>query len=150
MSAEESEVRQMNNEVMKQEMREAVEAGERALLSLRAAQNKLNNTKNWGLFDLFGGGMIASFIKHSKLDEAVQCMNQAKVNLHTFQKELKDIYIPMDLNIEVDGFLKFADYFFDGVVADYLVQSKISDARAQVDDAIYRVESLLMDLKERC
>lgn len=149
MFAEESEVIQMNNEVRKQEMREAVEAGERALLSLKAAQDQLNRAKNWGLLDLFGGGLITDFLKHSRLDDAVSCMNQAKKDLQIFQRELNDIDVPMDLQVEVDGFLKFADFFFDGIIADYLVQSKISKAKTEVEDAIYRVESLLLDLKER-
>lgn len=149
MFAEESEVIQMNNEVRKQVMREAVEAGERALLSLRAAQDQLNRAKNWGLLDLFGGGLITDFLKHSRLDDAVSCMNQAKKDLQIFQRELNDIDVPMDLQVEVDGFLKFADFFFDGIIADYFVQSKISKAKTEVEDAIYRVESLLLDLKER-
>ena len=55
----------------------------------------------------------------------------------------------MDLHVEVEGFLKFADFFFDGIVADYLVQSKIENAKKQLNDAVYQVESILMDLKER-
>ena len=47
----------------------------------------------------------------------------------------------------MSDFLTFADFFFDGVIADYLVQSKIAEARAQVSDAIYQVERLLRDLR---
>lgn len=38
-------------------------------------------------------------------------------------------------------------FFFDGFVVDYLVQSKISDAKEQVSDAIYRVEQIMNELK---
>lgn len=51
--------------------------------------------------------------------------------------------------MEVGSFLSFADFFFDGFVADYLVQSKISDAKGQVSDAIRRVEQILRDLKSQ-
>jgi uncharacterized protein (DUF2164 family) len=37
----------------------------------------------------------------------------------------------------------FADFFFDGLIADFYVQSKINNARAQVDEAISRVEGAL-------
>lgn len=63
------------------------------------------------------------------------------------QKELRDIQIPMDLKLEVSEFLSFADIFFDNIFVDYMVQSKIAEARAQVDDAVFRVESILMDLR---
>ena len=64
-------------------------------------------------------------------------------------KELKDINIPLNLRVEVGSFLSFADFFFDGFVADYLVQSKIAEAREQIDYAIYKVENILNDLKNR-
>ncbi len=39
-------------------------------------------------------------------------------------------------------FLTFADFFSDGFVADVLVQSKISNAKKQCDDAIRRVKDI--------
>ena len=48
----------MSNEIMKREMKEAMDAGERALTSLRNAQVKLNSAGNWGLFDMFGASCI--------------------------------------------------------------------------------------------
>ena len=67
-------------------------------------------------------------------------MEAAKTDLKRFQRELKDVNIPLDLRMEVGSFLSFADFFFDGFVADYLVQSKISEAKEQVSDVIVRVE----------
>lgn len=50
------------------------------------------------------------------------------------------------LDFNNEGFLRFADYFFDGVVADWLVQDRINNARQQVDEAIRRVEQILRQL----
>lgn len=129
------------------EIREAVAAGERALTSLRRAQEKLDSARNWGLFDLFGGGFITDMIKHSRMNDASALMENARADLLVFQRELRDVYVPTEFRMEVSDFLTFADFFFDGVIADYLVQSKIADARAQVGDAIYQVERLLRDLR---
>lgn len=137
----------MSNELMRKEVREAVQAGERALQSLYAAREQLNSAKNWGLFDIFGGGFFASMIKHSKLDGASASLEEARYHLQIFQRELSDVCIPQELHINVNGFLSFADFFLDGLIADYLVQSRINDAREQVDDAIGRVETLLNDLQ---
>lgn len=76
-------------------------------------------------------------------------MEAAKSDLKRFQRELKDVNIPLDLRMEVGSFLSFADFFFDGFVADYLVQSKISEAKEQVSDAIIRVEQILNELKRK-
>ena len=119
----------MSNDMMRKEMAEAIWAGERALTSLKTAQNQLNGARNWGLFDMFGGGMLSSMIKHSKINDASRYMENAKRDLQVFQRELRDVNIPLDLRMEVGSFLSFADFFFDGFVADYLVQSKISEAR---------------------
>lgn len=130
-------------------MKEAIDAGERALISLRMAQEKLNSAGNWGLFDMFGGGLFSTMIKRSKMDDASKLMETAKSDLKCFQKELKDVNVPLDMRMEVGSFLSFADFFFDGFVADYLVQSKISDAKEQVSDAIIRVEQILNELKRK-
>ena len=130
-------------------MKEAMDAGERALSSLRNAQRKLNSAGNWGLLDMFGGGLFSTIMKRSKMDDAQQLMEAAKSDLKRFQRELKDVNIPLDLRMEVGSFLSFADFFFDGFVADYLVQSKISEAKEQVSDAIIRVEQILSELKRK-
>ena len=139
----------MSNEIMRREMKEALNAGERALSSLRKAQEKLNSAGNWGLFDMFGGGLFSTIMKRSKMDDAQQLMEAAKTDLKRFQRELKDVNIPLDLRMEVGSFLSFADFFFDGFVADYLVQSKTSEAKELVSDAIVRVEQILNELKRK-
>lgn len=131
----------------RKEIQEAIYAGERALDSLYAAQDKLNSARSWGIFDLLGGGFFTDLIKHSKMDDAAGCMEDARYRIKVFQKELKDVDLTCNLRLEVGGFLNFADFFFDGVVADYLVQSKIAEAREQVQDAIFMVKGALDSLR---
>lgn len=137
----------MVNNMMDKEVREAINAGEKALYSLREAQNNLQSARNWGIFDMFGGGFITDIIKHSKLGNASTYMENAKYDLQVFQRELRDVYINLDMRIDVGGFLSFADFFFDGIVADYLVQSRIGEARRQVESAIRQVENILVELR---
>lgn len=133
---------------LQKEMNEAIQAGENALCSLRAAREDLQKAGNWGIVDLFGGGFVTNLIKHSKMDNASHLMENAKYDLKKFQKELRDVTINTNLSIDCGGFLTFADFFWDGVVADWLVQSKINDAKRQVDDAIAQVEQILRRLKQ--
>lgn len=135
------------NHNMLEEVNEAIYAGERALSSLRTAQDELSSAKSWGIVDLLGGGLITDMIKHSKMDRASSYMETAKHDLRIFQRELKDVTVNADFQINVGDFLKFADFFFDGLVADYLVQSKIADAKKEVDKAIRQVEDILADLR---
>ena len=133
-------------EKMRGEIMQAIRAGERALDSLRAARDELGSASNWGLLDLFGGNFLTGMIKHSKINQANRCVEDAKRDLDLFQRELQDVEIPQ-LNQEIDGFLTFADFFFDGLFADLLVQSKINSSRRKIDDTIDRVSYLVNELR---
>lgn len=129
------------------EKREAIDSGERALRSLRSAQANLDSAKNWGIWDILGGGIISTFAKHSKMDQAKQDMEQAKYDLRSFSRELQDVNMTCNLDIETGDFLSFADWFFDGFIVDFMVQDRIDNARVQVQIAIRRVEDVLNKLK---
>ena len=129
------------------EKNEAIQAGERALVSLREADNQLNSAKNWGVVDLLGGGLFTDLMKHSKMGNARECLEQAKRDLQGFSRELEDVNISQALNLNTGDFLTFADFFFDGLIADWLMQDRINDARRQVENAIRRVEEILRNLR---
>lgn len=126
------------------ERQEAIIAGERALDSLYEAQNQLRKARNWGIYDILGGGFISSLIKHSKIDNARTCIERAKYDLQCFNRELRDV--SYDISVDVGDFLTFFD-LMDGFFADLLVQSRISDASRRIEDAIYRVQDILDHLK---
>lgn len=125
------------------EKQEAIAAGKKALQSLYKAQDELNSARNWGIWDILGGGFITDLIKHSKMDKAQGYMEVAKMDLKSFSKELEDISEVINVDFNTGDFLSFADYFFDGFLTDMLVQDRIANAREQVHDAIRRVEDVL-------
>ena len=126
------------------ERQEAIYAGERALDSLMEAQNQLRKARNWGIYDIIGGGLFSSLIKHSKIDNARSCIERAKYDLQVFNRELRDV--SMNLDFDIGDFLTFFD-LMDSFLADIMVQSKIADASRKVEDAIYRVEDILRRLR---
>ena len=126
------------------ERQEAIIAGERALDSLYEAQNQLRKARNWGIYDILGGGFISSLIKHSKIDNARSCIERAKYDLQCFNRELRDV--SYDLDVDVGDLLTFFD-LMDSVFADLLVQSRIADASRRIEDAIWRVQDILNHLK---
>lgn len=136
----------MTREDNLREIREARAAGRDTLNSLYNAQNLLKSAGNWGIFDMLGGGFISSMVKHGKINDANGQMENAKRQIKIFQKELMDIDVPVDFQVNVGDFLTFADFFFDGIIADWMVQSKISEAKRQVDDAINKINRIMADL----
>ena len=132
---------------MEKEKREAIDAGRRAINSLKTARDNLNSAKNWGLADMFGGGFFTTMFKQSKMEQARQNMEQAKYDLRNFSRELNDVNMACDLNLNTEDFLSFADYFFDGFVVDWMVQDRINNARHQVEEAIRRTEYIINQLQ---
>ena len=128
------------------EVREAVQAGEEALAGIQKAREQLGSAKNWGIFDMLGGGMISSMVKHSRMDDASEDMEEAKRKLAAFGRELKDISISADLSVEMGSFLRFVDTFMDNLFVDFMVQSRIDDAIAGLDDVSDRVRRILAQL----
>ena len=126
------------------ERQEAIIAGERALDSLYEAQNQLRKARNWGIYDILGGGFISSLIKHSKIDNARSCIERARYDLQCFNRELRDV--SYDINVDIGDFLTFFD-LMDSFFADLLVQSRIADASRRIEDAIWRVQDILNHLK---
>ncbi len=71
----------MCNQIMKKEVQEAIRAGEQALQSLHHAGEKLDSAGKRGIFDMFAGGFLSSYIKHSHIREAEVLLEQAKAEL---------------------------------------------------------------------
>ena len=129
-----------------QERQEAIEAGQDALNALHQAEDYLKSARNWGILDILGGGLVINILKHSKMEKAKVYMERAKWSLERFGKELNDVAGYVDLDFNTTDFLNFADYFFDGFLADLAMQSRINKARDRVDEAIWKVEDILRRL----
>lgn len=131
----------------RREIGEAIEAGEQALSSLREAQKQLDSAGNWGLLDIFGGSTVSGVMKHMKVNNAERSIQDAKRDMEKFRSELQDVHGIEDLDIDIGGFWTFADFFFDGLISDIYVQSKIGKAKRQVQEAVTRVGDIVQKLR---
>lgn len=128
------------------EIGEALAAGQSIISSLETAQNSLDSAEGWGTWDLFGGGLITDLIKHSHIDDAKSQVEKTQSLLLHFKTELADVRIESDIHIETDGFSKFADFFFDGLIADWFMQSKIHDSQDSVNQVKEQVQDVINKL----
>ncbi|MFD2630101.1 hypothetical protein [Oceanobacillus kapialis] len=130
------------------ELNEAIKAGANVVEDLESALASLDSAANWGMFDMFGGGAISGLIKHSNMDEATAAIHKAQTSMRRFQKELLDVQEEVNIQVDISGMLKFADFFLDGFFVDFMVQDRINEARDQVQDKKYDVEKIIRGLKE--
>ncbi|GAA0182770.1 hypothetical protein SH2C18_50880 [Clostridium sediminicola] len=130
------------------EINEALDAGNRVSSQLNKTAKSLNSAKNWGTYDMLGGGLLATAAKHSKIDEAKDYASDAHAMLSKFKRELEDVRIESNLEINIDSFDRFVDYFFDGLIADWSVQSKINNSLSNVNTAINNVDAIVAKLNK--
>lgn len=127
----------------KKELEEVVQAGKAALQSMQEIQGTLKSAANWGTFDLIGGGTLTTLAKHSKIDAAKGQARTAQRRLIQFEEELADADQDLDSSLDIGGLATFADYFFDGLIADWIVQSKIQKAQSVCDRTTLKVQKAL-------
>lgn len=140
-----------NRELARKEIDEAINAATEALNNLDDAAKALGTARTWGIVDLFGGGTLTTFLKRERMHEASNKINAAKRSMNKLSRELRDVDTYVDIDIEMGDFLGFADYFFDGALADWLVQSKIGKAREQVrraQEQVWDIRNALYQMRD--
>lgn len=130
------------------EIQEAIQAGLAAQRALEEMSGDLSGAENWGVWDMVGGGIMATFAKHGCLDDAQDAAYEARRALSRFRTELADVSSEQVPDVELGDFAVFADYFFDGLFADLFVQSRIREAQGQVEAVTQRVERLIVRLRD--
>ncbi len=114
------------------EVSEAIAAGNEALSAADTVLHHLSDAEGWGTWDLLGGGLLADIAKHDALDSAQRAVNVLQVKLRSFKTELVDVNVEANVQISMDGFLGFADWFFDGFFADFAAMDHIEKATAEM------------------
>jgi len=139
--------RQLETEQLR-EVEEALQAGEKAKKQAEIVAAELDEADGYALWDVLGGGILADAIKHSHLDQAQSEAETLMLHLERFRSELADVYTEAALeNIALDGFTSFADFFFDGLILDFMVRAHINDSAASVAEIRVQIEKALVKLR---
>ncbi|CAM3237713.1 hypothetical protein PALU110988_10515 [Paenibacillus lupini] len=128
------------------EFREAASACRKLVEALSNASVKLDSAKDWGTYDMLGGGALSTSIKHSRMDEAQDYIHEAQHHLRQLQIELNDLKRTADLSVELGTMDKFADYFFDNLITDWIVQNQIKSSISDVNSQLSEATGLLVKL----
>ena len=133
------------------ELQEAVVAGDEVIAGLDGVIASFKSAGNWGIVDLIGGGIIITAVKHSKIDKAKAGIHEVQSRLGRFRRELADLRMRPDvpLSVEISSFEKFADYLFDGLIFDWVVQSKIRKSLDAAVEMRTKMVSIIADLRRR-
>jgi hypothetical protein len=131
----------------RREFAEAIQAGEQAIRGLKRVRDAMQSASHWGVWDMLGGGLLTTAVKHSRIDDARAEAYQVQELLRRFRRELADIdALTRDMLTGMDGFETFADFFLDGLIFDWIVQSKIDRFLQNTRQMIDKVHTLLREL----
>ena len=132
----------------RRELNEAISAGERARSTANRIQESLKKAENWGTYDLLtNNSLISHMAKHEHLDNAQHEVELLQSQLRRFKTELADVSIRADMQVNIQGFTRFADFFFDGLIVDWTVLKRIQNSQAQVSDTQSKLSTTLMRLR---
>lgn len=130
-------------QAMQQQQQEALFAGRAALEALSEVKHFLSAATSWGTVDMLGGGKLITYFKLSAVDEAKKASKEAQNLLLRFHAELADIGQSVTTATDFGNLIQFADFLIDGLIADWIVQSKIWKASSACSDAITKVEEVI-------
>ena len=136
-------------ESRQKEVQEAIVSGQNAQSELRKVIKSLESAKDWGTWDMMGGGFLATAAKHSRIDEAKEYAYGARIALSMFQRELSDVDLAVNMEVNIGSFETFADYFLDGLISDWVVQSRIRDSLGSVQSVLESLNRVLFSLERK-
>lgn len=112
-------------QTLRKEVSEAATAASAALAGLDSVIDSLQSARSWGTWDLLGGDLLTTVIKHDRMDDARQASEQVQGQLNRLLRELKDISTYRPIEFDMAPLEYFGDLLLDGLLFDWLVQSKI-------------------------
>ncbi len=75
----------------RQELQEAIAAGGHARRQLQDVIKSLESDRSWGIWDMLGGGVLATGVKHLRIEDAKKQIHDLQQLLHKFNHELADL-----------------------------------------------------------
>lgn len=133
----------MTNEREKEEAKVALEE---LLHQIQVIHLELELVRNWGYFDLFGDGMLVSWIKRRKMSKVNQLLIDLQATIQNCQKELADVDRLLLTEIPNTSWDKTLDIWLDNPVTDWRVIKESKHLLKAVEDLETTAKSALAKL----
>lgn len=142
----EKELEDLAHEII--ELEEALDVGYRAFDLVESIVSELDEAYSLAEMDVFFDNMFMDMQKHDHLHTAQDLIQDLRNELRRFKTELADVNIEGDIQIEMDDFSEFADWFFDNIFTDWDIKDKIENSLSQANDTRNQVKTTINLLKD--
>ena len=133
------------------ELEEAIETGKALRRELGVVLGHLDGADEFATVDMFtrGGllGLAVSIGKSTALHETRKSMNRIREKMQAFQKEASDVKTVANELVDISAMMSVLDYFFDGLLFDWIVKDKIETALARAQVTRDDVDEAIAEMK---
>lgn len=128
----------------KEEIQQAIKVGVVVKAELKKALKFMHSAASWGVGDMIGGGLIVTAVKQGKIKSAKKLLEKVKTSVSSFHREVREIndFDTLNFKINIGKFDIFSDYFFDGIIFDWMVQSKINESKNLLEKAVQDTKNI--------
>lgn len=130
------------------ELEEALDAGYKAFDLADRIVAELEEAHDMAEWDTFMDSMFIDMQKHEHINNAQDLIGNLRNELRHFKTELADVQIEGDIQIEMDDFSKFADWFFDNIFTDWDIMEKIENSLEQAQETREQITDTINALKD--
>ena len=142
----EKQMEDLSHEIV--ELEEALDVGYRAFDFVEAIISDLQEAYNWAETDIYVNSYWIDVQKHAHINSAQDVIQDLRDELRRFKTELADVNIEGDIQIEMDDFSEFADWFFDNIFTDWEMKDKIANSLSQAEETRGQIVSAINLLKD--
>ena len=130
------------------ELEEALDVGYKAFDLVDDIVKELEEAHNLADWDTFMDSFLIDMQKQEHIHNAQDLIQDLRHELRRFKTELADVNIEGDIQIEMDEFSQFADWFFDNIFTDWDIKAKIENSQAQAEDTRAQITDTINLLKD--
>ncbi len=133
------------------EIEEAIHVSNRTVDKINQILKCLDRVIQYSEKDMSSPKLDISMLKHEELDKAHRLIKSLHFNLVKVKAELKDVdvYSVSNMNVKINSYLKFADFFLDGLFTDIAIHNHINDAIIEVNEMKDEILAIINTLKDR-
>ncbi len=142
----EKQMEDLSHEIV--ELEEALDVGYHAFDLVDTIVKELEEAHGLAELDTFMDNFVIDMQKHEHLHEAQDLIGDLRQELRRFKTELADVNIEGDIQIEMDDFSEFADWFFDNIFMDWDIKEKIANSMTQAEDTRSQITATINLLKD--
>ena len=130
------------------ELEEALEAGYKAFDLADRIVTELEEADDLANWDTFMDSILIDMQKHEHIHSAQDLIGSLRNELRRFRTELADVHIEEHIEIEMDDFSQFADWFFDNIFTDWDIKQKIENSLKEAGVTRNQIKNTINTLKD--